>query len=134
MATTSSKGERVMKKLFQAAVVAAAVLAVPALSLAAQTPPAAPATTKAKAKSDSKAAAGTVYSATGVVKSLDASTLVLTEKTSKKKKSHDVHFVVDSSTQKDANIATGSTVRVKYHNDAKKHVATEIRSGSAKKS
>lgn len=121
-----------MKKLFQAAVVAAAVLAVPALSLAAQTTPAAPTTTKAK--SGSKAAAGTVYSATGVVKSLDASTLVLTEKPSKKKKSHDVHFVVDSSTQKDANIATGSTVHVKYHNDAKKHVATEIRAGSGKKS
>lgn len=122
-----------MKKLFQAAVVAAAVLAVPALSLAAQTTPAAPTTTKAKAKSDSKAAAGTVYSAKGVVKSLDGSTLVLTEKSSKKK-SHDVHFVVDASTQKDANIAAGSTVRVKYHNDAKKHVATEIRDGSAKKS
>lgn len=121
-----------MKKLFQVAVVAAAVLAVPALSLAAQTTPAAPTTTKAK--SDSKAAAGTVYSAKGVVKSLDGSTLVLTEKSSKKKKSHDVHFVVDASTQKDANIAAGSTVRVKYHNDAKKHVATEIRDGSAKKS
>ena len=120
-----------MKKLFQVAVVAAAVLAVPALSLAAQTTPAAPTTTKAK--SDSKAAAGTVYSAKGVVKSLDGSTLVLTEKSSKKK-SHDVHFVVDASTQKDANIAAGSTVRVKYHNDAKKHVATEIRDGSAKKS
>ena len=122
-----------MKKLFQAAVVAAAVLAVPALSLAAQTTPAAT-TTKTKAKSDSKPAAGTVYSAKGVVKSLDASTLVLTEKSSKKKKSHDVHFVVDASTQKDANIAAGSTVQVKYHNDAKKHVATEIRAGSAKKS
>ena len=121
-----------MKKLFQAAVVAAAVLAVPALSLAAQTTPAAT-TTKTKAKSDSKAAAGTVYSAKGVVKSLDGSTLVLTEKSSKKK-SHDVHFVVDASTQKDANIAAGSTVQVKYHNDAKKHVATEIRAGSAKKS
>jgi len=45
-----------------------------------------------------------------------------------------VHFVVDSSTQKDANIAAGSTVHVKYHNDAKKHVATEIRAGSGKKS
>ena len=123
-----------MKKLFQAAVVAAAVLAVPALSLAAQTTPAAPTTAKAKAKSDSKAAAGTVYSAKGVVKSLDGSTLVLTEKSSKKKKSHDVHFVVDASTQKDANIAAGSTVHVKYHNDAKKHVATEIRAGSGKKS
>ena len=39
MTTTSSKGERAMKKMLQAAVVAAAVLAVPAMSLAAQTKP-----------------------------------------------------------------------------------------------
>ncbi len=125
-----------MKRMFQAAVVAAAVLAVPVLSVAAQAAPAtktAPAAT-AKASPDTKATSGTVYSARGVVKSIDASSLVLTEKAGKKKKSHDVRFVLDPSTQKDANIAAGSAVRVKYHNDAKKHVATEIRAGSGKKS
>jgi hypothetical protein len=127
-----------MKKTFQAAVVAGVVLAAPALSLAAQTKPAtqtAPAasatTTKAKA---GKATSATVYSAKGVVKSIDASTLVLTEKSGKKKRSHDVQFVLDPSVQKDTNIAAGSTVRVKYHNDAKKHVATEVRAASTKKS
>jgi hypothetical protein len=126
-----------MKRMFQAAVVAAAVLAVPVLSVAAQAAPAtktAPAATaKAKPSPDTKATSGTVYSARGVVKSIDASSLVLTEKAGKKK-SHDVRFVLDPSTQKDANIAAGSAVRVKYHNDAKKHVATEIRAGSGKKS
>lgn len=124
-----------MKRMFQATVVAAAVLAVPVLSVAAQAAPAtktAPAAT-AKASPDTKATSGTVYSARGVVKSIDASSLVLTEKAGKKK-SHDVRFVLDPSTQKDANIAAGSAVRVKYHNDAKKHVATEIRAGSGKKS
>jgi hypothetical protein len=125
-----------MKKTFQAAVVAAAVLAMPALSLAAQTP-AAPATSAkadAKPNSGTKAASTSVYSAKGVVKSIDGSTLVLTEKSGKKKRSRDVHFVLDSAVQKDANIAAGSTVRVKYHNDAKKHVVTEIREGTGKKS
>ena len=126
-----------MKKTFQAAVVAAAVLAMPALSLAAQTKPAAPATSAkadAKPNSGTKAASTTVYSAKGVVKSIDGSTLVLTEKSGKKKRSRDVHFVLDSAVQKDANVAAGSTVRVKYHNDAKKHVVTEIREGTGKKS
>jgi hypothetical protein len=128
-----------MKKTFRAAVVAAAVLAVPALSLAAQakqpaqTAPAASAKTKSDTKSAStKPASATVYSAKGVVKSIDSSTLVLTEKSGKKKRSHDVHFVLDPAVQKDANIAAGSSVRVKYHNDAKKHVATEIREGKGK--
>jgi hypothetical protein len=128
-----------MKKTFQAAVVAAAVLAMPAVSLAAQTKPATPAAS-AKAKADAKPSSGTkpasttVYSAKGVVKSIDASTLVLTEKSGKKKRSRAVHFVLDPAVQKDANVAAGSTVQVKYHNDAKKHVVTEIREGSGKKS
>jgi hypothetical protein len=111
-----------MNKTFQAAVVAAAVLAAPALSLAAQTKPAAqtaPAAAKSKTEAKPNSGAKTVYSVSGVVKSIDTSTLVLTEKSGKKKRSRDVHFVLDPSVQKDANIAAGSTVRVKYHNDAK---------------
>jgi hypothetical protein len=119
-----------MKKIFQAAVVAAAVLAVPAMSLAAQTKPAA--TVSAQAKPAAKAAPAAVRSARGVVKSMDASSLVLTEKAGKKKKSHDVRFVLDNSTQKDGNVAVGSAVQVKYHNDAKKHVATEVRAAGKK--
>ena len=111
-----------MKKMFQAAVVAAAVLAVPAMSLAAQTKPAATAQATPAAK-----AAPAVRSARGIVKSMDASTLVLIEKASRKKKSHDVRFLLDPSTQKDGNVVVGSTVRVTYHNDAKRHVATEVR-------
>jgi hypothetical protein len=116
-----------MKKLFQAAVVAAAVLAVPAMSLAAQTTPAATASSKPAAKAAAaKSAPAALRSARGVVKSMDASSLVLTEQAGRKKKSHDVRFVLDNSTQKDGNVAVGSAVQVKYHNDAKKHVATEV--------
>jgi uncharacterized cupredoxin-like copper-binding protein len=119
-----------MKKLFQAAVVAAAVLAVPALSVAAQTKPAATAPSQA----NPAAKAAVVHSARGVVKSMDASSLVLTEKTAKKKKSHDVKFVLDTSTQKTGNVGVGSTVQVKYHTDAKQRVVTEIRAAGGKKS
>jgi hypothetical protein len=119
-----------MKRMFQAVAVAVAVLALPALSLAAQTTPA---TATTKTNGAAKPTSATVYSAHGVVKSIDASSLVLTEKPSKKK-SHDVKFVLDSSTQKDPKVAAGSTVKVKYHNDAKHHVATEIREASGKKS
>ena len=38
-----------------------------------------------------------------------------------------MHFVVDASTKKEANIAAGSTVTVMYHNDATKHVATDVK-------
>jgi hypothetical protein len=58
---------------------------------------------------------------------------VITEKTGKKK-SHDVTFVLDSSTQKTGTLAVGSTVQVKYHNSASQHVATDVRVAGGKKS
>jgi len=124
-----------MKQMFRAAVVAAAVLAVPAMSLAAQAQAAgAPAKSAAKTTAVTKTKAPTVHSATGVVKSIDASSLVLSETAGKKKGAREVRFVLEPSTQKDGNIAAGSTVRVKYHNDAKKHVATDVRVAGGKKS
>ena len=96
-----------MKKMFQAAVVAAAVLAVPAMSLAAQTTPAAPTTTSRR--SGPKAAAATIYTAKGVVKSMDATSLVVTEKR-QEEEVHDVRYVLDASTKKEGDPAVGSTV------------------------
>jgi hypothetical protein len=125
--------ERQMKSMFQAAVVAAAVLAVPALGLAAQVKPAATTTAARPAMKPAAkpAAKATVHSARGVVKSMDPASLVITEKTGKKK-SHDVTFVLDSSTQKTGSLAVGSTVQVKYRNAASQHVATEVRAGGKK--
>ena len=119
-----------MKQMFQAVVVAAAVLAVPAMSLAAQTKTAAPAKQTAPAKpaaAKPATAKPAVHTAQGVVKSMDASSLVLTEKSKK-----DVTFVVDASTKKEGDVAVGSTVHVTYKDDASQHIATDIKAASAK--
>jgi hypothetical protein len=138
-----------MKKLFQAAVVTAAVLALPAMSLAAQAKPAAtakaPATQTssaqattpakapaAKAGSTAKTASAAAHSARGVVKSLDASSRVITQKAGKSTK--EMSFVLDNSTQKEGDVAVGTPVQVTYHNAAKQHVASAVKATSAKKS
>src|SRR5436190_597989 len=122
MTTTSSKGERAMKKMLQAAVVAAAVLAVPTMSLAAQTAKPAPAA-KTAAKKTATAAS---HSAKGVVKSMDATSLVVTEK------GKDVTYVLDPSTKKEGDPAVGSNVTVMYKTDGTQHVATDVKASAAK--
>jgi len=105
-----------MKKMLQAAVVAAAVLAVPAMSFAAQTKPAAAKKTETAAH----------HSAKGVVKSMDASTLVVTEK------GKDVSYVVDPSTKKEGDPTVGSTVTVMYKTEGTQHIATDVKASAAK--
>jgi hypothetical protein len=104
-----------MKKMFQAAVVAAAVLAVPAMSFAAQTKPA----TK-------KSATAATHSAKGVVKSMDATSLVVTEH------GKDVSYALDGSTKKEGDPAVGSTVTVMYKTEGTQHVATDVKAAAAK--
>ena len=111
-----------MKKMLQAAVVAAAVLAVPSMSLAAQTTKPAPAA-KTSAKKTATAAA---HSAKGVVKSMDATSLVVTEK------GKDVTYVLDPSTKKEGDPAVGSNVTVKYKTEGTQHVATDVKASAAK--
>jgi hypothetical protein len=109
-----------MKKMLQAAVVAAAVLAVPAMSQAAQTKPA----TAPAAKTSTKPAA--THSAKGVVKSMDATSLVVTEK------GKDVSYVLDASTKKEGDPAVGSTVTVMYKTEGTQHIATDVKAAPAK--
>jgi hypothetical protein len=136
-----------MKKLFQAAVVTAAVLALPAMSLAAQAKPAATAkapatqTSGAQAAKPAKApaakartgktATAAAHSARGVVKSMDASSLVISQKSGKT--TREMSFVLDNSTQKEGEVAVGTPVQVTYHNAAKQHVASAVKATSAKK-
>jgi len=114
-----------MKKMLQAAVVAAAVLAVPAMSLAAQTKPAtAPASKSTTKKADTGATH--THTAKGVVKSMDATSLVVTEK------GKDVSYVLDPSTKKEGDPAVGSTVTVMYKTEGTQHVATDVKAAAAK--
>jgi len=110
-----------MKKMLQAAAVAAAVLAVPAMSFAAQTKPAPAAKTATK-----KAETPATHSAKGVVKSMDATSLVVTEK------GKDVSYVLDASTKKEGDPAVGSNVTVMYKTEGTQHVATDVKAAAPK--
>lgn len=59
----------------------------------------------------------------GVVKSVDASSLVI-ERAGKKPSS--LTFVMNPSTQRDGAVAVGSTVSVRYHPEGKTMVATAV--------
>ena len=76
------------------------------------------------AKKTSTAASHTVK---GTVKSLDASTLVLSTK-----KGGDMTFVVDSNTVKQGSPAVGSEASVKYHTEGKTMMANAITAQPAK--
>jgi hypothetical protein len=101
------------------------MIAIPAMALA-QTAPAtkAPATTPAPAKSAAKAtpaAKETVHATKGVVKSLDATTLVVTPA-----KGKDLTFVLNSTTVKTGTPAVGSSVQVHYKTDGSQNIATAV--------
>jgi hypothetical protein len=135
------KKERDMKKtMWTAAAVLGALLTVPGLGLAAQTkpmtPPAAtkpatqPKSTAKTAAKESSAKPAATHSAAGVVKSMDASSLVITRGTGKK--ATEMTFALDNSTKKEGNVAVGSNVVVKYTTEAGKHTATDVSEKAAK--
>jgi len=107
-------------KPIHAVALASLLLATPAF---AQTPPA-PKTSAAKAAPAAKAAATpTVHATKGVVKSVDATTLVISKVAGK---GPDTTFMLNSSTQKQGTIAAGASVDVRYHKEGKDNVATAV--------
>ena len=71
------------------------------------------------------------HSVQGVVKSVDASSLVITKSG---KKGSDMTFKLDSTTQKDGSITTGSPVSVRYRMDGSSMVATAVNAEAPKAS
>ena len=59
----------------------------------------------------------------GVVKSVDDSTLVITKGG---KKPEDMTFMLNANTHKEGAVAAGVPVSVRYHEDGKTHVATAV--------
>jgi hypothetical protein len=100
---------------------AACVALTPLTGLAA--PAAQQSTTKtAKAKAAPKAQASE-HVTTGTVKSMDATTMVIT----RSGKSHaEMAFDLGPSVQREGNVAVGSNVSIRYHENGNKHVATAI--------
>ena len=89
-----------------------------------------PSSNSAKSAAAKPAAAAT-HSVQGVVKSVDASSLVITKSG---KKGGDMTFKLDSTTQRDGSITTGSPVSVRYRMDGSSMVATAVNAEAPKAS
>jgi len=116
-----------MRKYLASAILAAAVMAVPVVGFA-TIPQAAPATAKKEATKTATKAAPT-HATSGVVKSVDDSTLVITKGG---KKPEDMTFMLNANTHKEGAVAAGAPVSVRYHEDGKTHVATAVTVEQAK--
>jgi hypothetical protein len=107
----------------------ALILAIPAWGLASaqagsQTKP------PAKSGTPAKPAAAT-HATSGVIKSVDATSLVITKTVNKK--SEDVTFALNSTTQKKGDMTVGSTVDVRYRTEGGSNVATAVTVHAKKK-
>jgi hypothetical protein len=77
-------------------------------------------------KTTTKHASGSApatHATKGVVKSVDATTLVITRAD---KKHSEMKFALDTSTQRPEGVAIGAPVSVRYREDGKTHVATAV--------
>ena len=113
------------------------LVTVPTMGMA-QTPAAkpAPAAAAKSATATQPAAKTTVakapvaHATKGVVKSIDAKSLVITTSGAKGK---ELTFVLDSTTVKTGTPAVGATVEVRYKTEAKQNIATAVSVSEAKK-
>jgi hypothetical protein len=86
-------------------------------------------TSKPSSASAAKPASTATHSVQGVVKSVDASTLVITKSG---KNGGEMSFKLDSSTQRDGSIATGTPVSIRYRMDGSSMVATAVNAEAPK--
>jgi hypothetical protein len=109
-----------MHTMMKAAALAVALSAAPAIAFAAKQTPPAPASS---AKHTASKPAVATKSTTGVVKSIDATSLVISHQG---KKGAEETFTLDPSTQKEGNIQVGTTVSVHYKTEGKSKMATAV--------
>ena len=116
-----------MKHVRTAAVVLGALLTVSAVGFASQatSAPAKPAAAPAAKKASTPA----VHATSGVVKSVSDTSLVISKSATK---GPETTFVVNASTQKEGNVAVGSMVDVRYHDEGKEKIATAVTVHEAK--
>ena len=112
-----------MKMIRNSAFLIGMLVAVPAMGFAQTAPakaPAAKTATKAAPAKAAKAAKAAVSATKGVVKSMDATSLVITAA------GKDMTFVVNAATQKTGTAAVGSNVQVRYTTEGKVMTATAV--------
>jgi len=121
------KDMRLIRYAVAVAVVVGAVAIVPRLGHGA-TPAsqARPATMAATAKGEAK---DTSHATTGIVKTVSASTLVITRSA---KPGNEMRFEVSPFAHRDGSVTVGSPVSVRYREDGATHVATAITVQQAK--
>jgi hypothetical protein len=90
---------------------------------------AAMAQTSKPSSSSTKPASTATHSVEGVVKSVDASTLVITKSG---KKGGEMSFKLDSSTHQGGSITTGTPVSIRYRMDGSSMVATAVNAEAPK--
>ena len=83
----------------------------------------------AAAAATTKPAAAASHSVKGTVKSMDASTLVITKSG---KAGGDMTFSVNADTKKTGDAAVGSTVSVRYRTEGSSNIATAVAAQAAK--
>jgi hypothetical protein len=105
-------------KYVTVAALASLLLAAPAF---AQTTATTPAKTTKTATAPKPAATPATHATRGVVKTVDASSLVIT-----RAKGAETTFVLNTSTQRQGDIAPGANVSVRYHTEGKDKVATAV--------
>jgi ABC-type glycerol-3-phosphate transport system substrate-binding protein len=106
-----------MKNMRLAIIMLAAVLALPAVGVAAKA-------SAAQAKKSS--AAPSMHATKGVVKSMDDTHLVITHS------GKDLTFMLNPSTDKAGDLKVGSTVEVRYKTEGNQNIATVVTAGKAK--
>lgn len=108
-----------MRKYIASAILAAAVMAMPAAGFAK-----APQTMSAKKEATKTATKSVPTHATrGVVKSVDDSMLVITKSG---KKAEEMSFTLNANTHKEGAVAVGTPVSVRYQEEGKTHIATAV--------
>jgi hypothetical protein len=114
------------------AIVLGAILAVPVAGFAAGPVrgQARPVTVKSAAPAKTTPSVAS-HSTRGVVKSIDANSLVIERGRGKKKK--EMTFALDATTNRTGDINVGSAVAVRYKNDASKLMALDVQPVKAKK-
>jgi hypothetical protein len=121
-----------MRHTFRAAVTILALAALPASALAQTTAakpgtkPAAVSTTAKKSTTKSTVAS---HATTGVVKSMDTTSLVITHGG---KNGKDMAFALNASTEKDGAVAVGSPVSVRYRQEGSSNIAMAVMLDRAK--
>jgi uncharacterized protein DUF5666 len=121
-----------MHPIRSAAIVLGAILAMPVAGFAAPHPALGQAKTtlakSARAPKGVKSVAN--HSVKGIVKSINADTLVVERGSGKKAK--EMTFALDNTTRREGEINVGSRVAVRYKNDASKLTALDIQPVNAK--